>query len=201
MTALLPEGIRDRLAPEAEAAAALTATVMGVVRSHSYARIDPPLVEFEETLAERLGPGTARRDLMRFVDPVTQRTLAVRPDITGQVGRIAATRLAHLPRPLRLGYAGPVLRVRGDQLSPERERLQAGAELIGSDTVSAASEVLSVAVEALAAAGLSGLSGRPDTTRYRRDPRRPCHAGGTHRAVADAARHEGRGRAGGGGLR
>ena len=89
---------------------------------------------------------------------MTQRTLAVRSDITGQVGRIAATRLAHLPRPLRLSYAGPVLRVKGSQLTPEREMLQAGAELIGTDTVAAALEVLDVAVEALAATGLTGLS-------------------------------------------
>ena len=155
---LLPEGIRDRLPPQAEAAAALTATLLGVVGSHGYARVQPPLVEYEETLAGRLGPTTQRRDLMRFVDPVTQRTLAVRSDITGQIGRIAATRLAHQPRPLRLSYAGPVLRVKGSQLAPEREMLQAGAELIGSDSVAAASEILGVAIEALTAAGVTGLS-------------------------------------------
>jgi ATP phosphoribosyltransferase regulatory subunit len=55
-------------------------------------------------------------------------------------------------------YAGQVARVRGDQLSPERERTQAGAELIGSDSPAAAAEVLAVAVEALTATGLTGLS-------------------------------------------
>ena len=155
---LLPEGIRDRLPPLAEAAAELTATLLRVVGSHGYARVQPPLVEYEESLAGRLGATTRRRDLMRFVDPVTQRTLAVRSDITGQVGRIAATRLAHVPRPLRVSYAGPVLRVKGTQLTPEREMLQAGAELIGSDTVAAALEVLGIAVEALTATGLSDIS-------------------------------------------
>ena len=156
---LLPEGIRDRLAPQADAAAALTATLIGVVGSHGYERVQPPLVEYEESLAGRLGADSGRRaQLMRFVDPVTQRTLAVRSDITGQAGRIASTRLSHVERPLRLSYAGPVLRVKGTQLTPEREMLQMGAELIGSDSVTAAIEVLSIAVEALAAAGLTGLS-------------------------------------------
>lgn len=154
---LLPEGIRDRLPPQAEATAALTATLLNIVRRHGYARVAPPLVEYEESLAGRLGT-TTRRELMRFVDPVTQRTLAVRSDMTGQVGRIAATRLAHLPRPLRLSYAGPVLRVKGSQLTPEREMLQAGAELIGTDTVAAVIEVLGIAVEAAVAAGLTGLT-------------------------------------------
>jgi len=42
----------------------------------------------------RLDPVAAGglRDAVRFVDPVSQRTLAIRPDLTAQIGRIAATR-------------------------------------------------------------------------------------------------------------
>ena len=157
MTALLPEGLRDRLPPQAEAAANLVRILLDTVAGHGYERVQPPLVEFEESLAGRLGSGD-RRELLRFIDPVGQRSCALRSDITGQVGRIAATRLTHLPRPLRLSYAGPVLRVKGGQLSPEREMLQLGAELIGSDSVTAVIEVLGIAIEALAAAGLTGIT-------------------------------------------
>ncbi len=150
---LLPEGLRDRLPPQAQALASLVRTLTDVCAAHGYERVAPPLVEYEASLA-----GGSSRERLRFTDPVSQMTLALRSDITGQVGRIAVTRLASQPRPLRLMYAGPVLRVRGDQLSPERERTQAGAELIGSDSPAAAAEVLAVAVEALTAAGLTGLS-------------------------------------------
>jgi ATP phosphoribosyltransferase regulatory subunit len=51
-----------------------------------------------------------------------------------------------------------VLRVRGNQLRPDREALQAGAELIGSDGVAAVAEVLRIAVEALTGAGLADLT-------------------------------------------
>jgi ATP phosphoribosyltransferase regulatory subunit len=156
---LLPEGLRDRLPPQAEAAAALLRGVLDTVASHGYERVQPPLVEYEESLTGRVGAesgGNAK--LLRFVDPVTQRTLALRPDITGQAGRIATTRLAHYARPLRLSYGGPVLRVKGTQLNPEREMIQAGAELIGSDGVAAVTEVLLLAVEALQSAGLETLS-------------------------------------------
>jgi ATP phosphoribosyltransferase regulatory subunit len=115
--------------------------------------VAPPLIEYEASLASG-----SSRERLRFTDPVSQMTLALRSDITGQVGRIAVTRLAGQARPLRLMYAGQVARVRGDQLSPERERTQAGAELIGSDSPAAAAEVLAVAVEALTATGLTGLS-------------------------------------------
>lgn len=154
---LLPEGLHDRLPPEAEAAATLLRAVVDATAVHGYKRVEPPLAEFEANLVGRL-KSTRQQDLLRFVDPVSQRTLALRPDITAQVGRIATTRMAHVPRPLRLAYDGPVLKVRGTQLRPEREMLQTGVELIGSDSVAAVAEVLTVALDALEAAGVTGIS-------------------------------------------
>ncbi|MFW8363287.1 ATP phosphoribosyltransferase regulatory subunit, partial [Klebsiella pneumoniae] len=72
--------------------------------------------------------------------------------------RIAATRMGHHPRPVRLSYAGPVLKLRASQLAPERELRQIGCELIGLDTAAAAREVVEVAVAALEAAGVSDIS-------------------------------------------
>lgn len=154
MTALLPEGLRDRLPPVADAAAALEARVLGAIHAHGYERVDPPLAEFAEGLGSRLKAG-ALQDAVRFVDPVSQRTLAIRPDLTAQVARIAATRMGHHPRPVRLSYAGAVLKLRASQLAPARETRQIGAELFGLDTVAAAQEVVTVAIEAVAAAGVA----------------------------------------------
>ncbi|MBY0302422.1 MULTISPECIES: ATP phosphoribosyltransferase regulatory subunit [Sphingomonas] len=154
MTALLPEGLRDRLPPYADAAAAIEARVLGAIRAHGYERVDPPLAEFAEALGTRLKAG-ALHDAVRFVDPVSQRTLAIRPDITAQIARIAATRMGHHPRPVRLSYAGSALKLRASQLSPARETRQIGAELFGLDSVAAAGEIATVAVEAMAAAGVA----------------------------------------------
>jgi ATP phosphoribosyltransferase regulatory subunit len=74
------------------------------------------------------------------------------------VARIAATGLAQTARPLRLSYSGPVVTIKGDGLDPTRERLQVGAELIGSDSVDAAAEIVELAVETLRAAGATGVS-------------------------------------------
>jgi ATP phosphoribosyltransferase regulatory subunit len=156
-TALLPEGLRDRLPPQADLAAAMLRAALDAIRAHGYERVAPPLAEYEESLAGRLKAG-ATRDLLRVVDPLSQRTLALRPDITTQVGRIAATRLAHRPRPLRLSYGGPVVKLRASQLRPEREMTQIGAELIGRDSAAAAAEIVALAVEALAAAGATGIT-------------------------------------------
>jgi ATP phosphoribosyltransferase regulatory subunit len=154
---LLPEGLRDRLPPEAEAASRLMHRVIVAIGRHGYERVMPPLAEFEESLVGRLKSSRAQ-DLLRIVDPVSQRMLALRPDITAQIGRIAATRLGHAPRPLRLAYGGPVIKLRATQLRPERELMQAGAELVGNDGVAAVTEILHVALDALKAAGVKDIT-------------------------------------------
>ena len=155
--ALLPVGLYDLLPPEAGIEADVTARLMGVLRAHGYERVKPPLVEFEETLFSEAGAAMAS-DTFRMMDPASHRMIGVRADMTPQVARIAATRLAHKPRPLRLSYAGQVLRVRGSQMRPERQIGQAGAELIGASGPEADVEVIAVAAEALAALGVPDLS-------------------------------------------
>src|SRR3546814_1604680 len=48
--ALLPEGLRDRLPQQAEAASRVTRALVDAMRSHGYGRVAPPLAEFRETL-------------------------------------------------------------------------------------------------------------------------------------------------------
>jgi len=154
---LLPEGLEDRLPPGATVAARVTRAVMDVLDSHGYDRVQPPSIEFEKSLASRMA-GISPRRMFRFTDPLSLRMMALRSDITPQVGRIAATGLSQAARPLRLCYAGQVVTIKGDGLDPARERLQLGAELVGSDAVEAAGEVVSIAIEALAASGAIGIS-------------------------------------------
>lgn len=159
---LLPEGLEDRLPQSAAAAARIERAVLAVLDAHGYDRVRPPLIEFMQSMALRMQggrmDGVKTRRLFRFVDPKSLRTLALRSDMTPQIGRIAATGLAGKPRPLRLCYAGQVARIAGDQLDPRRENLQLGAELIGSDGVAAASEIVELAIAALEAAGATGIS-------------------------------------------
>ncbi len=153
---LLPTGFKDRLPPEADASARLVRAILDCTASYGYERAQPPLAEFEAGLSSGL-PSSSRNSL-RFVDPVSGETMAVRTDITGQIGRIASTRMAHHPRPVRLSYGGPIVRLRATQLRPEREMMQVGAELIGLDSVLAAQEIISVAIDSLKAAGVEEIT-------------------------------------------
>ena len=155
--ALLPAGLRDILSPNAGNEARLIEILIGRLALHGYDRVKPPLVEFETTLLSGPGAATGNR-LFRLMDPVSQRMMGVRADMTVQIARIAASRLKNAPRPVRLCYAGEVLRTTANPLNPEREVVQVGAELIGSETAEADAEIVLVAVEALKEAGVQDLS-------------------------------------------
>lgn len=155
--ALLPAGLRDLLPPDAETEAASVEALMDAFAAHGYQRVKPPLLEFEDSLLT--GSGSAVADqTFRLMDPDSQRMMGLRADTTPQVARIATTRLAGAPRPLRLSYAGQCLRVRGNQLAPDRQIGQAGIELIGPDSPEADAETVLVAAEALAAVGITRVS-------------------------------------------
>ncbi len=155
--ALLPAGLRDLLPPEAAREAELRESLLAVLAGYGYERVDPPLVEFEDGLLSGLGAATAA-ETFRLMDPVSQRMMGVRADMTPQVARLATTRLAKAPRPLRLSYAGEVLRVKGSQLRPERQFVQVGAELIGTASAAADAEAVLLAAESLMAVGVARLS-------------------------------------------
>ena len=150
--ALLPTGMHDLLPPEAEIEATVVARLMATLAAHGYERVKPPLVEFDETLFAGAGAAMAGATF-RMMDPVSHRMIGVRADVTPQIARIAATRLGNAPRPLRLSYAGQVLRVKGSEIRPERQVGEVGAELIGAAEPEAD-------VEAVAVAG-SGDAGSP----------------------------------------
>jgi len=155
--ALLPTGLEDVLPIDAEYEASVVHHLMTSFATYGYDRVKPPLIEFEDNLLQGSGKAIAAQTF-RVMDPISQRMLGIRPDMTVQVQRIATTRLAIDPRPLRLSYTGQVLRVKGSQLRPERQFGQAGVELIGSTAPAADCEVILLAVDALKKTGAQGLS-------------------------------------------
>ena len=154
---LLPAGLRDVLAPDAAHESAIVERLLGAFAGWGYRRVKPPRVELERSLLEGAGAAMAG-ETFRLMDPVSQAMMGVRADMTLQIARIAASRLAAEARPLRLSYAGDVLRVRGTQLRPERQFVQVGGELIGAAGPAADTEVILMAVRALRDIGVDRLS-------------------------------------------
>jgi ATP phosphoribosyltransferase regulatory subunit len=154
---LLPTGLADILPPEAEFEARITEILMASFAQYGYDRVKPPLIEFEDILLSGSGIKMAKQTF-RMMDPISQRMLGVRADMTLQIARIASTRLGDMTRPIRLSYAGQVLRVKGSNLRPERQFGQIGVEMIGSFSPKADAEVILMAAEALSKLGIANLS-------------------------------------------
>ncbi|HMG57725.1 MAG TPA: ATP phosphoribosyltransferase regulatory subunit [Kofleriaceae bacterium] len=147
----LPSGVRDLLPRAAARRRAVAERVMSVFEAWGYARIVTPVFECADVLERGLGHD-ARAAAIRFVEPGTGEIVALRPDITPQVARLVATRLADLEGPIRLCYEGAVTRLAGEL--GQRELLQAGIELIDLPEPEGDAEVLAVAAAALAATRL-----------------------------------------------
>ena len=154
---LLPNGLYDLLPSEAAEKRRLTNLALDLFGARGFLEVCPPLAEFEDTLLAGKGK-TMAKDTFRIMDPVSQKIMGLRADFTMQVARIAATRLSGQPLPLKLCYAGDVLRVKGSPLRGERQHTQGGLEIIGTASPNADVEVILLTLEALEAAGMPTLS-------------------------------------------
>lgn len=146
--------MRDLLPLEARRQAELAGRVGASFELFGYQRVGFPAFEYADVLEKGTG-SLDPDDVLRFVEPDSGRVVALRPDMTPQVARMLATRLAELPSPARLRYEGSVLRRRRERARRHRQIPQAGVELIGRAAPDGDLEVLSVAAGAVRAAGLT----------------------------------------------
>lgn len=154
---LLPPGCYDVLPPAARLESELTYRLLGVFEAHGYEQVAPPMLEYTDSLLAGRGAALSQQ-ILRVMDPASQRVMGFRTDMTLQIGRIATHRLGHAPRPLRLSYAGTILRNHPDALNMERQLRQAGIELIGANSPQADAEVIVMAMAALKAIGIPKIT-------------------------------------------
>lgn len=121
---------------------------MSVFEGWNYEEVITPSVDYYDLFEQGMGQREAQRGF-RFTDS-DGRLLALRPDVTSSVARMAATLLSERPRPLRFCYAAPVFRQQTQSHAEwRREHTQLGCELIGIGGAPADLEVLRLAAEIL----------------------------------------------------
>ena len=121
---------------------------MSVFEAWNYEEVITPSVDYYDLFEQGMGQREAQRGF-RFTDN-DGRLLALRPDVTSSVARMAATLLAERSRPLRFCYAAPVFRQQTQSHAEwRRENTQLGCELIGVGGKPADLEVLRLAAEIL----------------------------------------------------
>lgn len=148
--------MRDLLPAETAQRKAIARRILEQFRLAGYDLVVPPAFELAEVL-ER-GLGTLDPDnVLRFVEPESGQVAALRPDMTPQIARMVATRLASRPLPIRLCYEGTVVRRRQGRARRGRQIPQAGVELFGVDGIEGDLEVLRLACGVARAVGLNNF--------------------------------------------
>lgn len=140
-----PAGLTDILVKECELKFKIETAAREVFARHGYHVVQPPMFEYYDVYDAAV---TKAENMFKFFDN-NGRMLALRPDLTTSVARIAATKpLGELP--YRIAYSGSAFR-NDETFSNDRRRefSQAGIELIGNGGTDADAEVIEIAIEAL----------------------------------------------------
>jgi ATP phosphoribosyltransferase regulatory subunit len=146
------DGFSDWLVGPAASRRRLTDRFIETFESWGYGFVVTPLIEPLDTVAA--GVGSAQQSgLFRFMDS-DGALLALVGERTVSVARVVATQLHDGPFPLRLCYAGPVLRNHALNTGRRRESLQAGCELVGATGLAADAECIALAAAALERSGV-----------------------------------------------
>lgn len=148
----IPYGTKDFLPREAQRKRSVENALAGLFTRWGYDEVVTPTFEYLETLT--VGGGDLAENMFRFFDK-NNAILALRPDMTAPIARVAATRFRENTPPLRLFYLANVFRHEQAQAGRQCEFYQAGVELLGAGGPVADAEVVALAVEALREAGLN----------------------------------------------
>ena len=126
--------------------------LLAVFAARGYQRAEPSVLQPADIFLDRSGEEIRHRTFA-FTDP-SGNDLCLRPDITIPICRM---QMAHGAKyPARLCYNGLVFRHQPAEPDRPTQFWQAGGELLGlQDRAAAETEILSLAVEALRAAGLN----------------------------------------------
>jgi ATP phosphoribosyltransferase len=156
MRPVTPRGFRDVLFEEAAQRRAVTSAVSDVFLRYSFRFVETPALEEYATLEAGAGSsleGTA----FRMVD-LDGSLLALRPEMTVPIARLAAARLSDTPGPQRLCYACDVYREHASLRGEARQFMQLGVELLGANGPASDAEVVCALVDSLEAAGLADFT-------------------------------------------
>ena len=155
MNYVTPAGFRDVLTDEAQQRERITRAVQERFAACGYLPIETPTLEVMDVM--RAG-GRLAGSPFRFFDARGD-LLAMRPDVTLQVARMTATRLAGQPGPFRFRYLQRVFReAEAEMQAKARELTQMGIECIGEEGPEADAEVVGLLAEALDVAGARGYT-------------------------------------------
>lgn len=150
-----PDGLTDVMCDECELKYDIEAKAREVFKKYGYRMVQTPMFEYYDVYS--VSTPMQSEDMFKFFD-TNGRTLALRPDVTTSVARMAATKYTKDDMPLKLAYCGSAFKNEENfSTSRSREFTQVGVELIGDKSIDADVEIIEIAIDAFLAAGIENF--------------------------------------------
>ncbi len=151
----VPTGTSDFLPVECKAKREIESKLRREFYLAGYDEIETPSFEYYDVFTNDAVP-YVQENMIKFFD-LSGRILALRPDITGPIARMASTKLLNKTDKLRLCYIGNAYGFSHKGINEKAEFTQAGVELIGIDGAKADAEVIALAIQSLLSVGVNCL--------------------------------------------
>lgn len=150
-----PDGLTDVMCDECELKYDIEAKAREVFKKYGYRMVQTPMFEYYDVYS--VSTPMQSEDMFKFFD-TNGRTLALRPDVTTSVARMAATKYTKDDMPLKLAYCGSAFKNEENfSTSRSREFTQVGVELIGDKSIDADVEIIEIAIDTFLAAGIENF--------------------------------------------
>ena len=146
---LIPVGFKDHVDFNTNVEHDYKNKIISYFISNGFDLVKTPLVEFYESNS---------KNCFLIESKKMDRKLYIRDDITPQIIRITSSRFKNKSRPIKICYYGEVVRKVGTMLRPERQFLQVGSEIIGSKSILADIEVITLAYKSLSQIGINNIT-------------------------------------------
>ncbi len=146
---LIPEGFKDHVDFNTNVEHEYKNKIIDIFVSNGFDLVKTPLLEFYKNNSNNCFLLDSKKK---------EPKLFIRDDITPQIIRIASSRFNNKIRPVKLCYYGEVIRKQGTMLRPERQFLQVGSEIIGSDSILADIEIINLAYKSLKTIGIKNIT-------------------------------------------
>jgi histidyl-tRNA synthetase len=148
--------MRDLLGKEAQTFTSIIAKAQETALLFGFKEVFTPHVEPLDLLSAKTGDEIRQR--MFVFEDLGGRKVALRPEFTASIARLATSVLKGEPKPLKLFSVGTVYRYDEPQRGRYREFWQSNFELIGTDKPEADTEIILLTNKLMQALGLQGYA-------------------------------------------
>ena len=149
-----PRGFSDRRPEALRAERRILEAVSRVYESYGFELLETGALEYADALGKFLPDADRPNEGVFSLQDDDEQWMALRYDLTAPLARFAAEHWETLPKPFRRYAYGPVWRDEKPGPGRTRQFIQCDADTVGSARPEADAEIIAMAVEGYAAAGL-----------------------------------------------